>query len=205
MNNQYYFYPVWVRIWHWSNALLFLILVVTGLSMQYSNPDNPFITFQKAVEIHNFCGVLLIINYAMFLIGNFTTHNHHYYWQPMQGLMKRIRLQAHYYLSGYFKKEAPPYPLGETRKFNPLQQIAYVLVMYVLMPLIILTGTALLFPETIIPRIFNTSGILITAILHMVSGFILSLFLCIHIYFGTMGAKKMSHFRSMFTGYHESH
>ena len=31
-------YPLWLRCWHWGNALLFVILLITGISMHYSKP-----------------------------------------------------------------------------------------------------------------------------------------------------------------------
>ena len=33
MTGAHYLYPFWLRLWHWINALLFLTLIVTGLSM----------------------------------------------------------------------------------------------------------------------------------------------------------------------------
>ena len=32
-----YLYPKWIRVWHVLNAMLFLIIIVTGLSMQYTD------------------------------------------------------------------------------------------------------------------------------------------------------------------------
>ncbi len=54
-----YLYPVWVRLWHLVNALLYLFLIITGLSMQYSNPEYPMIRFDIAVSMHNISGILL--------------------------------------------------------------------------------------------------------------------------------------------------
>ena len=35
-----YLYPKWIRIWHLLNALMFIVLIVTGLSMQYTGKEN---------------------------------------------------------------------------------------------------------------------------------------------------------------------
>ena len=43
--------------------------------------------------------------------------------------------------------------VDEENKFNPLQKITYVIVIYLLMPLLILSGFALLFPEIIIRQL----------------------------------------------------
>ena len=53
MSKKVYLYPVWIRIWHLANAILFLILILSGLCMQYSNPQYPVIRFDIAVAMHN--------------------------------------------------------------------------------------------------------------------------------------------------------
>ena len=101
-----------------------------------------------------------------------------------------------------FKNEEPPYPISEKRKFNPVQKYTYVAVMYLLVPVIIITGIALLFPELIIEEAYNMSGIFLTALLHAIIGFFISIFLIIHLYFATIGKKPASNFISIVTGWH---
>ena len=31
--------PLWIRIWHWTNALLIITLAVTGASLHFADPD----------------------------------------------------------------------------------------------------------------------------------------------------------------------
>jgi thiosulfate reductase cytochrome b subunit len=205
MSEKIYLYPVWTRIWHWINAILFIALILTGVSLQYSEPDSPLIPFEPSVTWHNIAGIILIANYIFFVAGNIITWNGKYYKLKSKGLVKRLTLQAKYYLFGVFKGEKPPFPENENRKFNPLQKVAYIAVMYVATPLVILSGIALLFPEMIIDKVFGVSGTLLTSLLHMTMGFFLSVFILIHIYFSTFGAKVSSHFKSMINGYHEAH
>ncbi len=68
-----YLYPAWVRLWHLFNALLCLILIVTGLSLQYSSTDYMLIRFDLSVTIHNVAGILLTVNYLVILFGNMFT------------------------------------------------------------------------------------------------------------------------------------
>jgi thiosulfate reductase cytochrome b subunit len=110
-----------------------------------------------------------------------------------------------YYAFGYFKGEEAPFPVNKERKFNPLQQISYVFTMYVALPLLFITGWALLFPEFILKQVFKVSGIFLTAQLHIVMGFLVSLFLIIHLYVSTMGKSPSSNFKSMVTGWQEVH
>lgn len=200
-----YLYPVWTRLWHLFNALLYLSLIFTGLSMQYSNPEYPLIRFDIAVSVHNISGILLSVNYFFVFIGNLTTGNGKYYKIRLKGMYQELLAQGRYYLFGIFRGEKAPYPINGERKFNPLQKISYVAVLYFLMPLIIITGWALIFPEMIfVNKIFGTSGLHVTDLLHITIGFILSLFMLIHIYLCTMGKPRGSHFRAMLSGWHHS-
>jgi thiosulfate reductase cytochrome b subunit len=200
-----YLYPIWVRLWHAFNALMFLLLIFTGLSMQYSNPEYPFIRFDIAVTIHNICGIFLSLNYLVIFLGNIVTGNGNFYRIRIKGFAKEMMTQARYYLFGIFRGEKAPYPINGERKFNPLQKISYVAVLYFLIPIIIITGFAMIYPELIFAKkIFGTSGLHLTDLLHIVTGFILSLFMFIHIYLCTIGKPAGSHFRAMLSGWHHS-
>lgn len=197
-----YLYPVWLRIWHAINALGILVLIYTGLNMQFAKPGFELIRFDLAVTLHNFAGIVISISYLLFFIGNMVTSNKKYYRIKPKGLRKRLFKQARYYVYGMFKNEDAPYPISEKRKFNPIQKYTYVAVMYLLVPVIIITGIALLFPELIIEEAYNMSGIFLTALLHAIIGFFISIFLIIHLYFATIGKKPSSNFISIVTGWH---
>jgi thiosulfate reductase cytochrome b subunit len=186
------------------NAIFMLLLIVTGLSMQYASPDGGPITFQVSVRIHNICGIGLTISYLLFLGGNVISGNGRHYRLQWKGLSKRMMIQLRYYLSGYFRKQSPPFPVSAERKFNPLQAFSYVLSMYVGLPLLVISGWGLLFPETTIDSIFGASGLILTDLLHVIMGFLLSVFMILHIYLCTMGMDPRQNFRAMLTGWHHS-
>ncbi len=75
MEGKLYLYPVWVRLWHWINAILCLLLIISGVSMQYSDPQYPFIRFDWAVYIHDISGIVLSLSYLFFILGNLLTPN----------------------------------------------------------------------------------------------------------------------------------
>jgi len=205
MSERIYLYPIWLRFWHAVNAIMFLALIATGISMQYSNPDAPLIRFDLAVRWHNITGIIVSLNYLIFLAGNLFTGNGRFYKLVLKGLVKQLFRQIDYYLRGTFKGEPTPFPVTARRKFNPLQKITYIGAMYVLVPVVILTGLALLFPEFIVDRAFGFSGIYLTALLHGIVGFFLSLFMVVHVYFSTMGSTPTSNFKGMASGWHEPH
>ena len=197
-----YLYPVWLRIWHGINALGILILIISGISMQYSSANFTLLNFGAAVKMHNISGVIISISYLLFFFGNRFTKNKKYYRIKPKGLINRLVKQAKYYMFGMFKGESAPYPISEKRKFNPLQKYSYVGVMYLFVPIVIITGVALLFPEFIIEEVYNASGIMLTAILHGVIGFFIFIFLLIHLYVSSIGKSPGNNFKSIITGWH---
>jgi thiosulfate reductase cytochrome b subunit len=201
-----YLYPKWIRAWHIINAVLFLILIVTGLSMQYTDKENAsyVVGFAIAVKWHNFAAIILTINYIIFVTGNLCTKNGRYYKIGKENFLKELVSQLKYYSWGMFKGEKHPFPVTEQRKFNPLQKLTYVLAMYVAVPLLIISGVGLLLPEITITGFFGVSGLLLTDILHITMGFFLTIFMVIHIYTCTLGAKPTSLFWGMISGYHRS-
>ncbi|MEA5109806.1 Thiosulfate reductase cytochrome B subunit PhsC [bioreactor metagenome] len=197
-----YLYPLWLRIWHHVNAVLMLALILTGVSMQYSNPDYPLIRFDIAVSVHNISGIMLTLSYFYFFLGIlFTSIGRHYVMK--QGFFKAFYQQAKYYLFGIFRGEPHPFPVNAERKFNPIQQITYNVIQHAITPVTFVTGWALLYPETIILNVFGYSGIMLTSLLHVAAGFLISVFLVIHLYFITVGHSVTSNLKSMITGYHE--
>ncbi|HRA60550.1 MAG: cytochrome b/b6 domain-containing protein [Draconibacterium sp.] len=203
-NTKLYFYPVWLRIWHAVNAIGIILLIITGFSLQ-SGIDSTFINFKLAVNIHNIAGITVAINYLLFFIGNFVTQNIKFYLIKPMGFIKRPMKQAYYYAFGMFRGMKAPYPLSEKRKFNPLQKYAYVGIMYVVVPIVIISGFALLFPEIIIEKVYTLSGVFLTAITHSAAGFFISIFLLIHLYVASIGKSPLENFKSIITGWHNIH
>lgn len=199
--NKIYFYPLWLRIWHGINAVGIILLIITGISMN-SGVENKIIGFNAIINIHNYAGVIVSANYLLFLLGNLFTNNKKFYIIKPKGFLKRPMKQAYYYVWGMFHGMKAPYPLSEKRKFNPLQKYFYVIVMYMAVPLIIISGFALLYPETIIDRVYNISGVFLTAILHSAMGFFISIFLLIHLYVSSIGKNPAENFKSIINGWH---
>lgn len=205
MKVRLYLYPKWIRAWHILNAVLFVILIVTGLSMQYTSKHDYVLVvgFALAVKWHNIAAILLVGSYIIFVTGNILTKNGRYYKAEKNNFLSGLWKQMKYYAVGIFKKEKHPFPVTEVRKFNPLQKFTYILAMYVAMPFLIISGIGLLLPEITISRFFGVSGLILTDILHITMGFFLSIFMIVHIYTCTLGSKPTTLFKSMITGYHE--
>ncbi len=135
-NNREYYYPAWLRIWHWLNALLFFSLIFSGINLQYVDTKSPIINFQNAVLIHNISGITLTVNYLFFFILNIASGNYKQYLPKLKGILNRLLIQMKFYISGIFKNESHPFETSKAQKFNPLQQITYLKIMYIVFPLI---------------------------------------------------------------------
>lgn len=201
-----YLYPIWIRLWHLINALLIIVLIITGLSMQYTDRQDYILVvgFARAVKWHNIAAIILSVNYIIFIAGNILTGNGKYYRIKKENFISNLGKQLKYYSFGMFRGEKHPFPVTLEQKFNPLQKVSYVLAMYLAFPLLIISGLGLLFPETVISRILGINGLILTDILHITMGFALSIFMVIHIYTCTLGARPASLFKSMLSGYHET-
>lgn len=202
MGEKVYFYPVWLRIWHGFNALGIITLIITGISMQSGMEASRVVNFNSIINLHNIAGTVVSLSYLIYFVGNIITPNGKYYRLKRQGFFKRPVKQGIYYAWGMFHGQKSPYPLSEKRKFNPLQKYFYILVMYLAIPAVIITGLALLFPEVIIDKVYMFSGVLVTAVLHSAMGFFISIFLIIHLYVASIGKSPLQNFKSIITGWH---
>lgn len=197
-------YPLWVRIWHLFNAVLIIILILTGAFMQYAGPDNQlFVSFYAgSARLHNLCAIFLTLSYLGFVAGNIISDNGIHY-RLRKGLLRDSVIHLKYYIWGVFRGEKLPFTISEDRKFPPLQKVTYLLIMYAAMPLLILSGLIMLFPDMAVIQKAGLKFYVFTDILHIVTGFVISLFLVIHIYVCTIGPKPGSVFRSIMSGYRE--
>lgn len=194
-------YPLWLRLWHWTNALFFLVLIISGLALHYATPANTILPFQTARILHNFTGIALSVAYLVFLLGNVFTPNGKHYIPKRKELTEGLWVQLKYYLVGIFRGDPHPYHHDDHQKFNPIQKLTYLGIMYMAAPIVIVTGIILLFPEMIPRQIWNMSGVLPVAITHSAIGFLLSLFLVGHIYLASTGETIAANYEAMFTGY----
>ncbi|MCP4696095.1 MAG: cytochrome b [Gammaproteobacteria bacterium] len=193
-------YPLWLRIWHWTNVVLFLALLVTGISLHFAAPGAPLIPFDSSRFIHNVCGVAFSVNYLVYLVWNALSGNWRHYIPQRKRLFGRMLKQTMYYARGIFIGEAHPFPPAAAAKFNPLQQMSYLLVMYAGMPILIGSGFLYLFPEVLPDHFLGMDGLWPVAVIHYLLGLFLAVFMLGHIYLATAGETVFSEFRKMLKG-----
>lgn len=198
-----YILPGWVRAWHWANALLIITLIVTGTSLHFADAGMPMVEFGLAVRVHNIAGVLLIALYVCFVVANAVTGN---WWQFVPrppGILERCTRQTRYYLWGVFKGEPEPYPVTPQENFNAMQSLTYWVMIYIVMPLLVVTGIVFLYPSLAPKEAFGVDGLFPIAVLHSLCATVIATFMVAHIYLCTFGKKISSTFKTMITGWHE--
>ena len=197
-----YLYPLWLRLWHWFNALLFLVLILSGISLHYSDKNALIVPFDVSISSHNISGILLSFIYLFYIIFNISTGNIKHYIPQLKGFYKKLLIQAKYYMLGIFNNEPHPFHSSVKHKFNPMQQVTYATIMFVLMPGIIISCWLMLFPEIAPNEIFSMGGVWPMAILHIILGFFLSVFMLGHIYLASTGKTVGELLTSMLNGWH---
>lgn len=205
MAERSYIVPLWLRLWHWTNALLFLALLVTGVSLHFAMPESPLIPFAAARTVHNVAGIAISILYGTLIVANAVTGNGRQFLPRLKGFPARLKRQQAFYASGIFKGEARPFPMTPERKFNPLQQVAYLGVVYGAMPVLVVSGFLFMFPELAPDRLLGMGGLWPIAVLHYLIGLFLSVFLIGHVYMATAGETVLSEIKMMITGWHTAH
>lgn len=201
---QEYFYGLSVRIWHWANALLFLILILTGFNIHFTNQKGSLIDFAEAVRLHQVCGGILVVVYLYYLISSLINGNIKNYLISPKGLFTRIMQQSRYYLHGIFTGADKPFHPTKVDKFNELQRLSYLGVIFALFPMLVLSGIGLLFPKTLPEMIFGLNGPWFVAMLHFTAAGLLTIFIVIHVYQITTGDKVSFLLRAMISGVHRS-
>ncbi|AHF04280.1 cytochrome B561 [Marichromatium purpuratum 984] len=194
-------YPLWLRAWHWYNAALFLALVVSGVSMHYAGTDW-LLGFNQAVAIHNVSGTLLALGWIAFVLANLKSDNGRHYLPRPRGLVRDLWVQARYYAYGIFRDEPHPFHAGPAAKFNVLQQLSYLGAMYLLMPLLILSGLGFLLSPLLPETLLGISSLWLVAMTHVLTSYLLVLFLLVHVYIITIGDSLTANLRAMLTGEH---
>jgi thiosulfate reductase cytochrome b subunit len=186
---QTYLYKLPIRLWHWINAVLFLGLLATGLLNHFNIGP-----MAEMVQAHKVLAVLYICAWLCFIVLNVVTGNSKNYIIRWSGFCHNCIEQARFYLYGIIKGEPHPFAPEEGNKFNPLQQPSYIAVVYMLLPIIIVTGLISLFPN-----IFGKHTGSLTA--HFGAAVVGVIFLLVHLYMCTGGAYFTQLFKGMIDGY----
>lgn len=194
---QVFIYRLFERFWHWSQAILVLLLIYSGLALHF--PEWKLLPFGEAYELHAACGFIYLGVIIFAIFWHLTTGE----WKQYVPNKANVAEMVHYYCSGIFKNEPHPHHKTELSKHNPLQRLVYFGLNVLVIPVLGVTGFLL--------YTYNSWGEMglegwsfgAVAMIHTLAAFLVMSFLIVHIYMGTTGRTIFSNYKAMITGYEE--
>jgi Ni/Fe-hydrogenase b-type cytochrome subunit len=201
-----YIHPLPVRIWHWINAIGFVVLIATGVQIRYVGQID-FMSFRTAVVVHSWCGFFLTANFFVWLTFYLFSDKIKVY-HPELSPTKYFRAtfkQMQFYGYGIFRGDPNPHHVSAYRKFNPLQSNMYQIIMMVLVPVQFFTGILLWDIARFSSIVELFGGLRVVDTVHMLIFIFFSGFIIVHIYLASLGHTPTAHFEAMITGYEEVH
>ncbi len=199
-----YVHPAPVRVWHWVNAVGFIILIITGIQIRFADIVSWF-SLEEAIQLHNYVCFVVIAAYGLWVSFYFGTMKIKLYFPNPRTFVPDAIRQIKYYGSGIFKGDPNPHQMTPDNKFNALQQKAYVGIMFVFLPAQMITGLFLWRVKRFENYIDLIGGIKIVSTIHVLLFFFFNAFIFVHAYLATLGHTPLAHFKAMFTGYEEHH
>ena len=203
-NKLMYVHPAPVRLWHWINAIGFVILILTGIQIRFAEIVNWF-SLEIAIELHNYVGFVVIAAYGLWVSFYFGTMKIKLYFPNPRVFVPKAIKQIQYYGLGIFRGDPNPHHMTPDNKFNALQQNAYLGIMFVFLPAQMVTGLFLWRVKRFENFIELIGGIKIVSSIHVLLFFFFTAFIFVHAYLATLGHTPLAHFKAMFTGYEEHH
>lgn len=197
---EIYIYTRYERFWHWLQAVAIIILILTGLELHI--PDSfALFGFGNAVSIHSTLGFIVVINALFAAFYHFASGEIRQYLPEPKGFFSQAIHQARYYVRGIFRNERHPFEKTPERKLNPLQQITYLVILNILLPLQVLTGVAIWGAQRWPDLVTGVGGLTILAPIHTLGAWMFAAFLLMHIYLTTTGHSPMANMRAMIAGW----
>lgn len=200
---EIYLHPLPLRVWHWANALMIMILIVTGIRLRISGiaalwPHDPYIV------LHLYTGWAMAASSLFWFAYAIASGHLKRNFLMKEGDLSGILRQARYYGISIFKGEKDPFRPSADQKYNALQKLAYGAVMIIFVPVQTVTGLC-----------FSHIGILQKYVLlwdiagplnaiHVIGAYVFVLYLIVHLYMSTLGPTVFAHIRAMITGYEEA-
>ena len=197
MSERIYIYKRYERFWHWSQALLIIVMMLTGFEVHGSYS---VLGFGQAVEMHTVAAWCLLTLWAFTIFWQFTTGE----WKQYLPSLKNVLAMIHYYTIGIFTNSPHPFRKTVVQKHNPLQRLAYLALLAFISPLIWVSGLFYLFygdwARFGLDAYLSLEWVAVT---HTLGAFMITAFFFIHVYLTTTGHTLTAHIKAMITGWEE--
>jgi thiosulfate reductase cytochrome b subunit len=195
-------HPLPLRIWHWANALMVILLLFTGIELRIPGVAALAVN-SPALLVHRYTGWSMIISCLFWIVYSLISGNLSRHYVIGSGDLKGIFRQMKFYLFSIFKGDENPFRASPDERFNPLQKLVYGAVMCVFTPIVVVTG--FLFSDILFFRkyLLVLNAMRVLDAIHVIVAYLFALYLIAHIYMATLGPKASSHIKAMIVGYEE--
>ncbi|MCA9188801.1 MAG: cytochrome b/b6 domain-containing protein [Pirellulaceae bacterium] len=198
-----YMYPFYERLWHWLQSGAILLLLLTGIVVH--KPDLfAMLPLAMVVRVHNVLAAVLVANAFLSLFYHLTSGEIKQYVPQPRGFFDQAISQALYYVRGIFRGEPHPFEKTPQRKLNPLQQITYLAILNILLPLQIVTGAMMWGTQRWPAWTDWLGGLSLLGTMHALTAWLFATFILLHVYLTTTGATPLAGIKSMMLGWEES-
>ena len=195
-----YIYSGFQRLWHWTQAVSILALILSGLEVHL--PDTLHLMgFRAAVLVHNFFAYVLIINASAGLFYYLATGEIRQLIPELRGLLGDVLAQARYYAWGIFRKEPHPHARARASRLNPLQRLVYLALLNVLLPLQAVSGLMIAMAQAWLDPVHGRGSLGVLAAVHSAGAWLFIAFLIGHLYLITTGTTPAANIKTMLTGW----
>jgi thiosulfate reductase cytochrome b subunit len=194
-------YSVYERLWHWLQAGGILALLITGAEIHYAGRF-VLLGFEVAVIVHNVLGSILVVNAILSAFYHFASGEIQQY-VPRGGFFGQALDQVKYYTQGIFRGANHPFEKRADRKLNPLQQVTYLVILNLLLPIQVVTGVLTWGAQRWPVVSESMGGLTLILPIHTLCSWLFITFLIVHIYLTTTGSTPLSGIRSMVYGWEE--
>jgi len=200
--HKFYMYSFYERAWHWMQTIVILLLLATGTIIH--RPDTlGFMDLGLVVPIHNVLAALLLANALFAAFYHFASGQIRQYLPEPVGYFPQLLTQAEYYLRGIFRGEPHPFQKLPGRKLNPLQQITYLVILNVLLPLQVITGILMWGAQEWLTLTIRLGGLPWLAPFHTLIAWFFATFVVLHVYLITTGHTPTAALKAMTLGWEE--
>jgi len=195
-------YTAFERVWHWLQALTILLLLVTGLEIHA--PDSVrLLGFARATWVHEALALFTIANAFLSLFYHLATGAIRQFFPQPRDFFSLAIAQIAYYTRGIFTGAPHPFAHGPENKLNVLQQVTYLAVLNLVLPLQVATGILMWKAEGWAGLVNHLGGLHAVATVHVACAWLFAAFVVMHVYLTTTGRTPLAHVRAMVLGWEE--
>ncbi len=193
-------YEPYERFWHWLQAVAIIILIITGAIVHWPGWVGTA-SFTRLVITHNVVAAILVANALLSIIWHVASGAIRNYIPRPRGFFDQAVEQMMFYIKGIFQGEPHPFEKDARHKMNPLQQMTYVVILNVLLPLQMITGIMIWGAEHWPSVTASLGGLGFLLPFHSLIAWLFASFVILHVYLTTTGATPLAAIKAMISGW----